>query len=114
MFSLSPIHSFPTSRHFRCKRGFTIAEIVVVIAIIGFVSVVVIARYRDFDSTSILKNLAYEVALSVREAQIMTVSTSNIGGVSQTSYGIAFTADSNAYVLFSDMGTPPNKRTRLK
>lgn len=93
---------------FSRERGFTIAEMVVVIAIIGFVFAVVVARYRDFDSTSILKNLAYEVALSVREAQVMTVSTSNIGGGNilqnqgQNSYGINFTANSATYELFSD------------
>lgn len=81
---------------------------VVVIAIIGFVFTVVVARYRDFDSTSVLKNLAYEVGLSVREAQVMTISTSNIGGGNilqnqgQNSYGINFTANSSAYEIFSD------------
>lgn len=98
-------------------RGFTLAEIIVVITIIGFVSSVVIARYRDFDSSAILKNLAYEVALSVREAQVMTVSASNLGGggvlqnQGQNSYGVHFTADANTYVLFNDFGdtaTPPN------
>jgi len=97
-----------TCFRFSRERGFTIAEIVVVIAIISFVFAVVIAKYKDFDSTSILKNLAYEVALSVREAQVMTVSTSNIGGGNilqnqgQNAYGVNFTANSSTYELFSD------------
>jgi Tfp pilus assembly protein FimT len=84
---------------------------VVVIAIIGLVFAVVVARYRDFDSTSVLKNLAYEVALTVREAQVMTISTSNIGGggvfqnQGQNSYGINFTANSSSYETFSDLNS---------
>lgn len=115
-FLLSLIRSFRTSsqlsyrkgKHSSHSRGFTMAEIIVVITIIGFVSAVVIARYRDFDSTAVIKNLAYEVALSVREAQVMTVSASNLGGGSilqnqgQNSYGVMFTADSSTYQLFSD------------
>ena len=109
-----PTPHSPTCYRFSRERGFTIAEIVVVIAIIGFVFAVVVARYRDFDSTSVLKNLAYEVALSVREAQVMTISTSNIGGggvfqnQGQNSYGINFTANSSSYEIFADLSLPLN------
>ncbi|MEQ1674440.1 MAG: hypothetical protein ABL865_05305, partial [Candidatus Nitrotoga sp.] len=90
--------------------GYTIIEILTVVAIIGFLTAVVVARYRDFDSTTVLKNLAYEIALSVREAQVMTISSSNLGGgggaplaEGQNSYGISFTANNNSYVIFNDL-----------
>jgi|GEM_PF-2162699 len=107
-FFKSPIVRSRTCCRFSRERGFSIAELVVVIAIISLVLAVVVARYRDFDSTSVIKNLAYEVALSVREAQVMTVSTSNVGGGNifqnqgQNAYGINFTASSSSYELFND------------
>jgi Tfp pilus assembly protein FimT len=85
-----------------------LAEIVIVLSIVGFLTAAVIAQYRNFDSTTVLRNLAYEVALSVREAQVMTISTSNLGGggtlltEGQNSYGIHFTENSGTYVIFND------------
>jgi hypothetical protein len=80
------------------------------VGIIGLLTAVVVAQYRDFDSTTVLKNLAYEVALSVREAQVLTISTSNLGGSGgalqtegQNSYGIAFTENNGTYAIFNDL-----------
>lgn len=74
----------------------------IVLGLIGVLSSVIMARYQSFDSTTLLRNLAFEVALSVREAQIMTISTSNQGGSIQTSFGVYFTAASNNFVIFAD------------
>jgi Tfp pilus assembly protein FimT len=85
------------------------AELLIVLAIIGLLTAVVVAQYRDFDSTTVLRNLAYEIALSVREAQVMTISTSNLGGGSilqnqgQNSYGITFDTNSRSYTIFNDL-----------
>ena len=49
--------------------GFTLIEMLVVIAIVGILLTVVLFNYRGVESKSILKNIAYEVALTVREAQ---------------------------------------------
>lgn len=111
MFSRLPTRSSRISSRLRGarSRGYTVAEILIVVAIIGFLTAVVVARYRDFDSTTVLKNLAYEIALSVREAQVMTISASNLGagGTLQTegqnSYGIMFNENSGSYVLFNDL-----------
>jgi hypothetical protein len=80
-----------------------------VLAIIGFLTASVVARYRDFDSTTVLRNLAYEIALSVREAQVMTISSSNLGGGAvfqtqgQNSYGLVFNANGQTYTIFNDL-----------
>ncbi len=98
----------PSSLRRVATAGFTLAEIVIVLSIVGFLTAVVIAQYRNFDSTTVLRNLAYEVALSVREAQVMTISTSNLGGggtlltEGQNSYGIYFTENSGTYAIFND------------
>lgn len=49
--------------------GFTLLEMLIVIVIISILLVVVLFNYRDVESKSVLKNIAYEVALSIREAQ---------------------------------------------
>lgn len=108
MSSYLQTRSSRTSLRLSSRGGYTVAEILIVVAIIGFLTAVVVARYRDFDSTTVLKNLAYEIALSVREAQVMTISSSNLGGggaplaVGQNSYGISFSENSGSYIIFND------------
>jgi prepilin-type N-terminal cleavage/methylation domain-containing protein len=105
------------------SRGFTITELLVVLFIIGVMSTVVIAQYNNFDSISVLRNLAYEVALSVREAQVLTISTSNITNTGfansgQNSYGIHFVESSQTYTIFVDndaddvFDTSPNETVK--
>lgn len=50
-------------------KGFTLLEMLVVIVIISILLIVVLFNYRGVENRSILKNIAYEVALTVREAQ---------------------------------------------
>ena len=51
------------------KSGFTLVEMLVVVAIISIILSVVLFNYRDVESKSVLKNIAYEVALTIRESQ---------------------------------------------
>ena len=91
-----------TARISSSAKGFTLVEILIVAALIGVLSSIIVARYRDFDSVSILHNMTYEVALSVREAQITTLSAGTIGGITQNAYGIFFTSGTNQYNIFVD------------
>lgn len=57
------------------NSGFTIIELLISIAIITIITTLVLVRYSSFDSTVILKDKAYEVALLIRESQVKAVSS---------------------------------------
>jgi prepilin-type N-terminal cleavage/methylation domain-containing protein len=88
------------------QKGFTLLEVVVVLGIFGVLSGIVIFNYGKFRSDTTLVNMAYEVALSIREAQIYGVSArSSVSGSPDfdKAYGIHFQGiASNQYLLFSD------------
>ena len=85
------------------KRGITIIELIIIIALMAVLTATVVLRKRDFDNTTLLKNTAYELALSVREAQAYGVSVhrdaSDIGG----RYGMHISLSSpESTVLYAD------------
>lgn len=82
-------------------RGFSLVELIVTIAIIALISAVVLARYGSFNSTVLLNSLAYDVALSVREAQVLGISVRGDDGSFAAPYGMHFT-EGTSYLLFVD------------
>jgi hypothetical protein len=55
---------------FNQKSGFTIAELMVVGAIFAVITGIVVFRYGDFNSNILVTNMAYEIALTARQAQV--------------------------------------------
>ena len=87
----------------RGSRGFSLIELLVVMAIMVVISSVVLSRYSQFNGVILLRNLAYDVALTIREAQVYGVSGRSLGGVLGVRYGVYFTASApNQYILFGD------------
>lgn len=86
------------------QKGFTLIEMITVLGIFAVLTSVVIFNYNKFRSDTILTNMAYEVALSVREAQIYGISVRNGGpGSYEDSYGIYLpVGESGQYFLFVD------------
>jgi len=82
------------------QKGFTLVELLISIGIIAFISSIVLLKYSSFDSTVLLKNAAYEVALALREAQAKSVSGSHQGGDANFPFGVTFTPDSKNYTIF--------------
>lgn len=82
------------------QKGFTLVELLISIGIIAFISSIVLLKYSSFDSTVLLKNAAYEVALALREAQAKSVSGSHQGGDASFPFGVTFTPDSKNYTIF--------------
>lgn len=76
-------------------------ELLVSIAIIAVISMVMLARYRSFNSTILLRDLAYEIALSIREAQVLGISVRGESGSFKNAYGMHFTPGTT-YILFID------------
>lgn len=85
------------------SRGFTLMEMVVTVGIFALISTVVIVRNAQFDNETLLQNLAFDIALSVRQAQQFGVNVRAAEGVFSGSYGIHFDAQSPTYFMFTDI-----------
>jgi prepilin-type N-terminal cleavage/methylation domain-containing protein len=55
-------------------KGFTLVELLVTIAIFVFMTAVIMAKYNSFYSGTIFKNIAYDIALTIRQAQTYGIS----------------------------------------
>jgi len=106
------------------KRGFTLIELLVSIFIIGTIASVTVYNHKEFTDSLEITNLAYAMALSIREAQVYGTSVKAVEGNFEKAYGIHFNINSGtdpnfagnnkAYLLFSDQnndkvyGEPPS------
>lgn len=94
-------------RKVNLKRGFSLVELLVVIAIFVTITSVVLIRQNRFSSDIAITNLAYQIGLSIRQAQVygLSVRTSetNCATCFDTGYGIHLdAADKNTYTFFGD------------
>lgn len=94
-------HSFKKSRRL---LGFTLIEMIVTLTIFSLITAVVLARYRDFNGGIVLTNLAYEIAITVRQAQVYGLSVKDAGASNfNVRYGIHLTyPTNNTFALFAD------------
>jgi type II secretory pathway pseudopilin PulG len=91
--------------------GITLIELLVVVGIVAIVSSVVLFNYSNFSTNVSLRNLAQEMALTVRKGQSYATSVQYIQGSGGSTtlypaYGIAFSTAS----LVSDQAVPSQKR----
>lgn len=82
-------------------------ELLAVTSIITIITLLLLLRQSKFDSSTILRSVAYSVALSVRQTQVYGVSVlgaSNAGSVQYApAYGLYFSdATPASYILFAD------------
>ncbi len=87
--------------------GFALLELLTAVAIFGIITSVVLVTYSKVSEQLFVSTLAYEVALSFRQAQSYGVSVKQFkgGGTStfDAGYGIHFSkTDPSHYVLFAD------------
>ncbi len=102
------------------SSGVTLIELVTVIGIVSVVSAVLLFNYSDFNSNVSIKNLAQEVALSIRKSQTYATSVRSAdisGSTTYPAYGIVFSLEPSnnpfsptpkRFVSFVDI--PPNKK----
>jgi prepilin-type N-terminal cleavage/methylation domain-containing protein len=92
-------------------KGFTIIELLVVLLIISILTTVFLLQQKRFDSSTLLRTLAYNIALSIRQAQLYGTSVRQFSGSFDYSYGVYFdSADASHYWLFADV-VADQKRT---
>lgn len=104
--------------------GFTLIEMIVAIGIFAIMTALVLTKYGAFNQGVILTNLAFDVALNIRNAQAYGLNVksairndnafdnegiSNIGGT----YGVHFDSTSNTgnnakFILFADLSRSGN------
>lgn len=90
-------HSSSGKRSF----GFTLIELLISVAIIGVITGIIVLKYRAFDSTTLLKGAAYEIALALRETQVRSVSALQHDDKNfDNPYGITFTPSQKTYTVF--------------
>ena len=92
------------------KSGFTLVEMLVVVAIFTVISAVALFNQTKFSSDMVITNLAFEVALEMRQAQTYGIGVrgaSVSGSNFQYGYGVHFGGgqDNKTFLLFADSGT---------
>lgn len=97
-------------RHHHNRGGFTLTELVVTIGVFLLLSTVALVNFRQVDNSLVLQNVAHQVALVVRKAQILGISVQGVKSGSGTvfpSYGVNFDISGpppdNFFRLFADL-----------
>ncbi|MCR4274958.1 MAG: type II secretion system GspH family protein [Candidatus Campbellbacteria bacterium] len=87
------------------NAGFTLMELIVTVSIFALISTVVLVRNSQFDNEVLLADVAYDVALSIRQAQNYGIHVLGQGTNFDNAYGVYFEAgtDATTYKLFLDL-----------
>ncbi len=86
------------------QKGFTLIELVVTVTIFAFMTALLLAKYGKFNQDVLLTNLAYDVALTIRNAQTFGLNVRSAPGnlnAFDKAYGVHFTTG-NSFIFFSD------------
>ncbi|MDO8594705.1 MAG: type II secretion system protein [bacterium] len=89
--------------HNSARKGFALVELLIAVTIFGIITTFVLLAYNRVSEQLSLTTLAYELALSFRQAQSYGVSVHQFGGSFDVGYGLHFDPGSNStYALFAD------------
>lgn len=89
----------------RSEGGYSLIEMLVTVGIMTLITGIALANHTQFSNTALFSNLAYDIALSVRQAQVYGISVREVESTSSfdDAYGVHFDANTpTEYVLFSD------------
>ncbi len=102
IFSPSRVTSYRFRKGREGVRGFTLLEMMVSVAIIALITALVLVKFGAFESTTLLKGAAYELALSIRDAQVYSISVKGNAGGFDYPYGVHFAKLGTTYTFFRD------------
>ncbi len=101
------MESSPTVKASSSPRGFTLVEMIVVLAIIVLITGIALSGQVDFNRSLTVTDTAYTVALSIRQAQTFGLSSRTYNGTSKAGYGAHFSITTPmSYLLFADVAKP--------
>ena len=87
----------------KINTGFTLVELLVTISIFVILTGVVLFSQSKFNSTILLTNLAYDTALTIRQAQTYGINIKEFGTNQFVPYGVHFDISANkSFILFAD------------
>ena len=89
------------------SSGFTMIELIVVASIFVLITTIILVKHSGFNSSTVLGSLAYDIALSIRQAQVFGLAVREFreGGSAtfDTGYGVHFDSSTpKSYILFAD------------
>jgi len=100
------IASNTKKRNALSQTGFTLIELLVVVAILVVISSIILTSYSKFGGQILLRNLAYDIALSIRQAQVYGISArSFLDAQFSAGHGVFFSFDegNNLFYLYTDV-----------
>ena len=89
------------------RGGFTLIEMLVVLAIIGVITGIMFSSQSSFNKSLVLANTAYDIALTIRSAETFGLGSRASGNITNVGYGVHFTKG-NSFILFADTDPSPN------
>ncbi|HTK33376.1 MAG TPA: prepilin-type N-terminal cleavage/methylation domain-containing protein [Candidatus Paceibacterota bacterium] len=97
-------------------KGFTLIELIISIAIFAAMTALVIARYGSFNQGTLLTNIAYDMALTIRTAQTYGLSVKSADASTDNfnaAYGIDFAGnDTTHFTFFADISNSGSNANR--
>lgn len=91
----------------RQNAGFTLIELIIVLAIIIVVTGIALGGQSGFNRTLALNNASYDIGLSIQLAQSYGLSSQAFAGVGNAGYGVQFdTGSPSSYSFFADTNPP--------
>lgn len=85
------------------NKGFTIFELLVVVAVIGIISTILVVNWRQGEKQYLLQRTAQKIVQDIRKAQDLALTSYRHQGQIPPNYGVYFTTQGpTSYKIFTD------------